>query len=127
MRSIPSFSGPSMRFCKERPIANGLVFAGPSTTVLPSGSRTQMLVLRWLTSRPTLYVASCRIGEPSDQARDVALCRRLWRIAQPGRSEEHTSELQSLMRISYAVFCLKKKKQNNKNYKLTKTQTKIDK
>src|SRR3546814_3096259 len=30
------------------------------------------------------------------------------------RSEEHTSELQSLMRISYAVFCLKKKKQNNK-------------
>src|SRR3546814_11373096 len=32
--------------------------------------------------------------------------------AQP-RSEEHTSELQSLMRISYAVFCLKKKKNNN--------------
>src|SRR3546814_4900440 len=30
--------------------------------------------------------------------------------AQGGRSEEHTSELQSLMRISYAVFCLKKKK-----------------
>src|SRR3546814_1505560 len=29
------------------------------------------------------------------------------------RSEEHTSELQSLMRISYAVFCLKKKKQRN--------------
>src|SRR3546814_8362475 len=40
-------------------------------------------------------------------------------IAQPGvpgaRSEEHTSELQSLMRISYAVFCLKKKiSKNNK-------------
>src|SRR3546814_5563638 len=37
-------------------------------------------------------------------------------IAHPdrGRSEEHTSELQSLMRISYAVFCLKKKK-NTKN------------
>src|SRR3546814_4148369 len=32
----------------------------------------------------------------------------------PLRSEEHTSELQSLMRISYAVFCLKKK--NNKNH-----------
>src|SRR3546814_7824918 len=29
------------------------------------------------------------------------------------RSEEHTSELQSLMRISYAVFCLKKKNKNN--------------
>src|SRR3546814_9903917 len=35
-----------------------------------------------------------------------------------GRSEEHTSELQSLMRISYAVFCLKKKK-NKKNIKKT--------
>src|SRR3546814_6535414 len=31
----------------------------------------------------------------------------------PGRSEEHTSELQSLMRTSYAVFCLKKKKANS--------------
>src|SRR3546814_7094277 len=32
----------------------------------------------------------------------------------PSRSEEHTSELQSLMRISYAVFCLKKKKKKPK-------------
>src|SRR3546814_6049180 len=32
------------------------------------------------------------------------------------RSEEHTSELQSLMRISYAVFCLKKKKETTKTY-----------
>src|SRR3546814_5508875 len=32
-----------------------------------------------------------------------------------GRSEEHTSELQSLMRISYAVFCLKKKKHKDKD------------
>src|SRR3546814_6077227 len=32
----------------------------------------------------------------------------------PNRSEEHTSELQSLMRISYAVFCLKKKKQQQR-------------
>src|SRR3546814_8245949 len=32
------------------------------------------------------------------------------------RSEEHTSELQSLMRISYAVFCLKKKNNLNKNH-----------
>src|SRR3546814_9222506 len=42
---------------------------------------------------------------------------RLFALAQlaPSRSEEHTSELQSLMRISYAVFCLKKK--NNKKEK----------
>src|SRR3546814_10627726 len=39
----------------------------------------------------------------------------IWRVPPLGvgmRSEEHTSELQSLMRISYAVFCLKKKKYN---------------
>src|SRR3546814_10719525 len=36
--------------------------------------------------------------------------RRRQGAARPRRSEEHTSELQSLMRISYAVFCLKKKK-----------------
>src|SRR3546814_2665621 len=40
-------------------------------------------------------------------------------IVATGRSEEHTSELQSLMRISYAVFCLKK----NKNQKVNYTQT----
>src|SRR3546814_5129952 len=41
-----------------------------------------------------------------DEARDAVACMRDY-AAQ--RSEEHTSELQSLMRISYAVFCLKKK------------------
>src|SRR3546814_7357903 len=39
------------------------------------------------------------------------------------RSEEHTSELQSLMRISYAVFCLKKKKQKSANRKRTHLNT----
>src|SRR3546814_2961658 len=51
----------------------------------------------------------------------TAACRRAFRrfprddqhdADVPCRSEEHTSELQSLMRISYAVFCLKKKKYN---------------
>src|SRR3546814_5005714 len=53
----------------------------------------------------------------SDQLRIVALVRRYHtnKLIRRGllpecRSEEHTSELQSLMRISYAVFCLKKKK-----------------
>src|SRR3546814_1290780 len=40
-----------------------------------------------------------------------------YRCSDGKRSEEHTSELQSLMRISYAVFCLKKKKNNNKQRK----------
>src|SRR3546814_6983374 len=48
-----------------------------------------------------------------------------------GRSEEHTSELQSLMRISYAVFCLKKKNTRNDNTYTNKTHafdiTKLDK
>src|SRR3546814_2923796 len=39
----------------------------------------------------------------------------------PHRSEEHTSELQSLMRISYAVFCLKKKNNNTKQLQLHRT------
>src|SRR3546814_3085400 len=38
-------------------------------------------------------------------------CR--WSVTSCSRSEEHTSELQSLMRISYAVFCLKKKKHHH--------------
>src|SRR3546814_10103319 len=44
-------------------------------------------------------------------------CRNPCRRSRSWRSEEHTSELQSLMRISYAVFCLKKKKkiQNKKH------------
>src|SRR3546814_7304909 len=37
-------------------------------------------------------------------------------VSDAGRSEEHTSELQSLMRISYAVFCLKKKKNRQYEY-----------
>src|SRR3546814_6520274 len=41
----------------------------------------------------------------------VAMAAEL-RMTGPVRSEEHTSELQSLMRISYAGFCLKKKRQN---------------
>src|SRR3546814_9805702 len=59
--------------------------------------------------RPRLRMSGSRV-EPG-----AALChaRRVpanWRVR---RSEEHTSELQSLMRISYAVFCLKKKKKKH--------------
>src|SRR3546814_7097326 len=55
----------------------------------------------------TAGTGSDRVGVPRRQSAD-----------QPdteGRSEEHTSELQSLMRISYAVFCLKKKKYKQTN------------
>src|SRR3546814_4832714 len=54
---------------------------------------------------------AARAGEEhaSDAPRSHHPRRDSWRRG-AGRSEEHTSELQSLMRISYAVFCLKKKK-----------------
>src|SRR3546814_3432788 len=53
-------------------------------------------------------------GDPPP--RDAALAAKLGLDGAEviGRSEEHTSELQSLMRISYAVFCLKKKKNKTK-------------
>src|SRR3546814_3531006 len=66
--------------------------------------------------------AGGRIGDDRDRRRGLGLFER--RVGEVGqaleqrevgqRSEEHTSELQSLMRISYAVFCLKKKKINSK-------------
>src|SRR3546814_7691530 len=54
--------------------------------------------------------AACA-GRAGDAAR-TARQRRI-RVPHDVRSEEHTSELQSLMRISYAVFCLKKKTQTH--------------
>src|SRR3546814_9950190 len=52
---------------------------------------------------------------------DRSTCARRQSGAGTARSEEHTSELQSLMRISYAVFCLKKKK-HKQNHITTKQQ-----
>src|SRR3546814_3321836 len=50
---------------------------------------------------------------PTDAPEWAADRERLWNAAELAeRSEEHTSELQSLMRTSYAVFCLKKKRKN---------------
>src|SRR3546814_1374895 len=53
---------------------------------------------------------------------------RCWRLPRgaTARSEEHTSELQSLMRISYAVFCLKKKNQPSHNSTYTTNNSNID-
>src|SRR3546814_10561085 len=50
------------------------------------------------------------------RARSHHIAARRRRVSR-ARSEEHTSELQSLMRISYAVFCLKKKKNTQNNSK----------
>src|SRR3546814_9672174 len=58
---------------------------------------------------------SCGITESISTEDMRSLIARSMR-SRPRRSEEHTSELQSLMRISYAVFCLKKKKEKNKSH-----------
>src|SRR3546814_5258200 len=64
----------------------------------------------YASSPPRYHLA--RWGDP-DRSRSWSAAWRAPRAARHrSRSEEHTSELQSLMRISYAVFCLKKKKNN---------------
>src|SRR3546814_5824382 len=79
----------------------------PYTTLFRSHRRKQGL------GRPNRRLCRGRAGD----GRPRELSHRKHFLAQHAgveRSEEHTSELQSLMRISYAVFCLKKKK--NKEY-----------
>src|SRR3546814_5911997 len=62
--------------------------------------------------RPDMTLEEAQVAKKAHIAAKLALApgQRVLDIG-CGRSEEHTSELQSLMRISYAVFCLKKKKQ----------------
>src|SRR3546814_1992758 len=70
-----------------------------------------MIAVRAHQHHPPLGIADDR-GEARAVTRDLDTAKsRFGFFAEPdrvGRSEEHTSELQSLMRISYAVFCLKK-------------------
>src|SRR3546814_8777081 len=109
----------------------------------PRSTRTDTLV-----PYPTLFRSSCRVlrGEPRKGGDDILQRHAIGELAdddvlqphrarigaQPvpvhgaagragARSEEHTSELQSLMRISYAVFCLKKNIKKNNETQTTKT------
>src|SRR3546814_12560993 len=72
----------------------------------PRSTRTDTLFPYTTLFRSARWCCSCKATGPY---------RSSWSNARPTRSEEHTSELQSLMRISYAVFCLKKKKKSNTN------------
>src|SRR3546814_1882334 len=60
--------------------------------------------------QPFTQVAVQTLARVKDDPAELRRAYR-WMISRASRSEEHTSELQSLMRISYAVFCLKKKNQ----------------
>src|SRR3546814_9510398 len=103
----------------------------PYTTLFRS--RTERLGGTARLARGTLHMAVTRLTKSAFRQGFAAplagLARTGDKPVSPGRShpehpeparrsEEHTSELQSLMRISYAVFCLKKK--NNKNIHTTK-------
>src|SRR3546814_10547898 len=63
------------------------------------------------TAMPVMIVITCGVLNFGWIFEKAAGSRPSRLITKKMRSEEHTSELQSLMRISYAVFCLKKKKQ----------------
>src|SRR3546814_2138875 len=90
-------------------------------TAQPAAAALAWLVWRWRGLAPA---ATCRYAVELAPQRQRCRAGELgrwrggtgrWRACPTGhaRSEEHTSELQSLMRISYAVFCLKKKKKEN--------------
>src|SRR3546814_2597852 len=86
----------------------------------PRSTRTDTLFPYTTLFRSTDSRAERRGGRPDRAAagRQRHAERHPRRRHQPAhpRSEEHTSELQSLMRISYAVFCLKKKKKNKQSH-----------
>src|SRR3546814_1080644 len=73
-----------------------------------------------------VHIAESRKGADNPGPKVMPLFRRGFTVGKPvrhARSEEHTSELQSLMRISYAVFCLKKKKNTRNIDKTEHTRT----
>src|SRR3546814_1279633 len=92
--------------------SSDLSLASADTKICATRGRCKSNMSAWRQSRDsvTIFLAVCTASGPlaaTMRANSSAASRAL-----PGRSEEHTSELQSLMRISYAVFCLKKKNAN---------------
>src|SRR3546814_4372107 len=84
----------------------------PYTTLFRSCSSPRRNSMRACSTGSRGCTLTCSRGFPAS----MSVCSRVIQ-----RSEEHTSELQSLMRISYAVFCLKKKKNNKNDYPLSKS------
>src|SRR3546814_6048034 len=93
----------------------------PYTTLFRSGIGSSIIDLLLTTARDSGVDAIEINVDESDVDAQRFYCRHGFTMID--RSEEHTSELQSLMRISYAVFCLKKKKTNtDMTYEQTDTQ-----
>src|SRR3546814_5251457 len=86
----------------------------------PRGGKTGRRLAQDLVRLPELAVLPLQLLDPRPIRARRPRPRPLIALGLPHpRSEEHTSELQSLMRISYAVFCLQKKNNNNNNYDTT--------
>src|SRR3546814_4118972 len=90
---------------------------GPPEVCSPRSSRTRGNSSQLSTPTADRDQTVSRRSEPSSRTTLIGEQPNPWDLLQPQdvmsrhrRSEEHTSELQSLMRISYAVFCLKKKR-----------------
>src|SRR3546814_1915493 len=96
--------------------------AGTAGRPAEAGRLRKRLLDGWRYRTDPRHLRPCRQIRRHDLSRRGACGRPVWR---PWRSEEHTSELQSLMRISYAVFCLKKKKKINLTY-IEKDHTNIE-
>src|SRR3546814_7398289 len=95
----------------------------PYTTLFRSGLRRQARAsqgIRRLLMAPKLVAITGASGFLGSHT-IAALAETDMNVRALTRSEEHTSELQSLMRISYAVFCLKKKKKKQKQIQNPKT------
>src|SRR3546814_2510173 len=94
------------------PVSSNRLLAAlrPQAPPDPGGSVLPTDMAYWGGQR--LYGALARAPKTAERRSGPALPETCGRKKLPhgSRSEEHTSELQSLMRISYAVFCLKKKK-----------------
>src|SRR3546814_1668978 len=84
---------------------------GTAITLATAQDADQLAAIEKLIGAPIPPMTGAAEPEPEKKPVKKARARK---AAEP-RSEEHTSELQSLMRISYAVFCLKKKKKKNKS------------
>src|SRR3546814_4425108 len=92
----------------------------PYTTLFRSGAKVSGILLEAMAAGeggagPIILGVGINLQSRPETGlyRTISLAEAGCAVQAPGeRSEEHTSELQSLMRISYAVFCLKKKKKN---------------
>src|SRR3546814_6111064 len=80
------------------------------TVRVPEATRVNLDDIRSLPVLLPEEAGATRRQIPLAQVAQIRLTEGLNQISRENRSEEHTSELQSLMRISYAVFCLKKNK-----------------